>query len=105
MSSTCSEIHINDIGTAFRVTVKDESDTVVDISTASSLRIFFAKPDGTTETKTASHYTDGTDGIMEYITQSGDLDIVGSWSLQGVVSIGGGTWHTDIYQFKVYGNL
>ena len=39
-----SEIHVNDIGTRFLVTVKDGSD-VVDISSATSLAINFRKPD------------------------------------------------------------
>ena len=80
------EVHVGDIGTIFRATMYDGS-TVLDISGASTLQLIFAKPDGTTLTKTAVLTNDGTDGIMEYITVDGDLDTKGDWKIQGYVAL------------------
>ena len=106
--ATCNpsgEIHLNDIGTVFEVTVKDNSDNVVDISSASVMQIHFARPDKTTFTKTAVLSTDGSDGKMKYETVDGDLDQVGRWRLQGDITLLTGTWSTTISTFRVYTNI
>lgn len=101
-----AEIHVGDAGTAFRVTVKDEDGVVVDISAATTKQIWLRKPDGTTVLeKSASLYTDGTDGVMQYSTVTTDLDTAGNWKLQGYVVIGSSVIHTDIHTFKVWANL
>ncbi len=98
------EIHVEDIGTSFRVTVYD-SEVVVDISSATSMLLNFYKPDKSTVSQVAVHYTDGTDGVLEYITTSNDLDMAGNWKIQAVVTLPTGTWSSDITKFKVYANL
>ena len=98
------EIHVGDIGTAFEVTLKD-CDVVVDVSTASVKQIIFKKPDKTVVTKTAVFKTDGTDGIIQYITILDDLDMKGTWYIQAKVSLPTGTWSSDKSKFKVYDNL
>jgi len=103
--STCGgEIHLNDIGTEFRCTIKDCS-TVVDVSTVTTKELIFVKPSGERLTKTASFYTDGTDGIITYTSVSGDLNECGLWSIQGFVIIGTGEFHSNIRNFKVERNL
>lgn len=98
------EIHKNDIGTEFRCTMKDGS-SIVDVSTASTKQLIFVKPSGEKLTKTATFYTDGTDGIISYVTVSGDLNECGLWAIQGFVIIGTGEYHSDIRNFKVERNL
>jgi len=98
------EVHKNDIGTAFRVTVQD-GDTVVDVSGATIKQIIFQKPSGTTVTQTATFVTDGTDGQIQYVTVSGDLDEAGKWIMQGYVVLAAWQGHSDMYQFEVYENL
>ena len=98
------EIHEDDIGTVFEVTVQDESG-IVDISGATTKEIIFRKPDETVVTKTASFTSDGTDGKIRYSIIADDLNMVGKWSIQGKVIIPAGTWHTDIDIFQVYPNL
>jgi hypothetical protein len=98
------EIHVNDIGTIFRVTLRDESG-LVDLSTASTKQIIFRKPSGTILTKTASLTTDGTDGKLQYASVSGDLDAEGEWQLQARIAIGSGDWKSDIHRFTVHPNL
>ena len=102
-----NEIHMNDVGTKFLVTVTDGT-TAVDISSAtsgSSKIIIFKKPSGTKEEKNASFNTDGTDGIMNYTIQTDDLDEIGTYQIQGKVVISDGTFFTDIKKFKVHRNL
>ena len=98
------EIHVGDIGTAFEVTLKD-CDGVVDISTATSKELIFRKPDKTVVVKIAVFKTDGTDGIIQYLTILDDLDLKGAWSIQAKVTLPTGTWSSDIQKFKVYANL
>ncbi len=98
------EVHLNDVGTKFLVTIQDGG-TVVDVSSASALKILFQKPDGTTnEEKAASLEGAGTDGQIKYVTVSGDMDTVGKWSIQGKVTIGTGTWYSEKASFFVHAN-
>ena len=99
-----NEVRVGDIGTRFKVTLKDGA-SVVSISSATTKQIILKKPDGTKLTKSATFSSDGTDGIMYYDTVSGDLDVAGVWKLQGKVVISAGTFSTDIYSFKVHRNL
>lgn len=98
------EIHLNDIGTEFLVTVKD-GDEAVDLSTATTLQLIFTKPTGVKVTQTATLDSDGTDGKMKYVSQANDLDVVGFWKLQGYIVIGDSSWHTNVDNFQVHRNL
>ena len=56
-------------------------------------------------TKTASFYTDGSDGIIQYTTINGDLDTAGEWGVQAYIVSASGTWHSDIIPMRVYPNV
>tara|TARA_Y100000310_G_C20365020_1_gene660753 strand:+ start:71 stop:379 length:309 start_codon:yes stop_codon:yes gene_type:complete len=99
-----NEIHLNDIGTQFLLTIKDGS-SAVDVSTASTKQIIIKKPSGTKITATATFSTDGSDGKIYYSAVADDLDETGSYKLQGKVIISDGTFYTDITTFKVHRNL
>jgi len=98
------EIHVDDVGTVFRITLMDGS-SPVDISGATTKEIVFERPDKTSVSKTASFYSDGTDGILEYTIQTDDLDVAGSWRLQAKVTLTSGSWSSDIQPFVVYENI
>ncbi len=98
------EIHVNDIGTVFRVEIKNASGAVVNISGATSKNIYFQKPDGTVVTETGSFTTDGTDGLIQYTTLVTDLDQGGLWSYQAKVELASGTWSSDVIYFDVFAN-
>ena len=107
-----NEIHVNDIGTVFEVTLLDEgsSPQIVDLSTATVKELIFKDPAGTSTTQTAAFTTDGTDGKIQYTTLTGDLDTAGLWYLQAHIVIGtaspiNGEWRSDIGQFEVFDNL
>lgn len=98
-----NEIHINDIGTQFKLTISDDG-AVVDVSTAIK-KIKFLKPDGTCMEKTATNYSGGTDGIISYITESADLDVVGTWKIQAFVDFGDTEFYSDVHSFRVHKNI
>ena len=80
-------IYVGDEGTLFRVLILDcDTGLAIDISLATTIEIVFEDPLGTVVRKTASFTTDGTDGYIEYRTVTGDIDMSGSWTIQGFVS-------------------
>jgi hypothetical protein len=99
-----SEIHVGDIGTILRVTIYDGTE-IVDVSNVDSKTIYLQKPTGATLTKTAVYYTDGTDGIIQYVTEDGDLDQAGTWQIQAKIDFGTDVFNTNIEKFKVLRNL
>jgi hypothetical protein len=104
ISMAANEIHVNDVGTQFRLTIKDDGE-IVDISSVTEKIIHFRKPNGTCVEKEASFLTDGTDGILTYLSQDGDLDMAGKWKIQAFVDFGSTEFYSNIDSFKVYRNL
>jgi hypothetical protein len=102
---TINEIRVGDIGTNIELTVKDETNTVVDISTATTKQLIFRKPNGTLLTKNATFTTDGTDGKIYITTVAGDLDQVGVWYTQAYIEITPYQWHSSYEEMDVYSNL
>lgn len=98
------EIHVDDVGIVFRLTLKNNR-LPVDISTVTTKEIIFMKPDKTTVTKTASFGTDGTDGVLTYTVIAGDLNIKGNWKVQARVVLPSGNRWSSIGTFTVFANL
>ena len=98
------EVHKYQIGLQFRITLSD-SDVVVDLSNYTTHQMIFRKPSGEILTKTASLYTDGTDGILYYTSIDGDLDETGTWQVQCQLTNAVESHRSDIASFRVYGNL
>lgn len=95
------DVHKNDLGTRFQITVT-EAGVAVDISSATLIQLIFRKPDGTIITKTAVFVNTGTDGKMEYVTQAAFLVDPGRWSLQGAVTFSASqSWRTLAIDFLV----
>tara|TARA_B100000745_G_C19786294_1_gene257842 strand:- start:62 stop:373 length:312 start_codon:yes stop_codon:yes gene_type:complete len=100
-----NEIHVDDIGTKFIVTVKDDT-SVINVSGATTKEIVFKKPSGTKVTAAASFESDGTDGVLSYTTTGTELDETGTYKIQAhVVLSAGNDFHSDISTFKVYRNI
>lgn len=101
-----NEIHVGDVGTSLRATIRNQSEEIVDVSDADTLELRFVKPDRSRITKTATLYSDGTDGIIEWVTDSeSDLDQAGIWNIQGYVVISGAAKRSNIEDFRVFPNL
>ena len=99
-----NEIHVGDIGTILRLTIKD-GDNIVDISGAITKTIILEDPSGNNLEKSGTFYTDGTDGIIQYTTIAGDFDERGNWAIQAKIVLPSGTWYSDTYTFVVHANL
>jgi hypothetical protein len=42
---------------------------------------------------------------MQYVSVTGDLNVVGNWKIQAFVQLPSGQWKSNIEKFKVYTNL
>jgi len=106
------EIHKDDIGTIFEVTIIDPiTNRPLNIADATETLIYILKPAVDEETppvrldKTATFTSDGSDGRIEYASIAGDLDIAGRYQIQARVTTPDGVWHSQILKFKVEDNL
>lgn len=105
ITALTDKVFVNDIGTVFRATIK-EDDTAVDVSSATVTKQFiFQPPDGVSFTRDVVFTTDGTDGQIEYATVDGDLSIGGEWKIQAYLVLSAWTGHSDIVEFKIYDKL
>lgn len=97
------EIHVDDVGTTFICTIEEDG-VVIDLSAATEKKIYMKSP---SETKTfdAEFTTDGTDGKIQYVAVSGDLDEAGEWQIQASANLSGAVFHSSIEKFEVYNNL
>lgn len=98
------EIHENDT-TEFDVTIQDQNGNIVNLAGATTLNFLFQRPDGSFFTAAGSLFTDGTDGIVRYITLNTDLNQVGYWRYQVFTVIGSNENYTDITRFQVLQNI
>jgi hypothetical protein len=67
----------------------DTDGNPIDISTATEKRVILEYPDGLSNEFDALFATDGTDGVIYYVTQEGDLNEKGTYFVQGMVVIAG----------------
>jgi hypothetical protein len=98
------DIHVDDIGTIFEITLLEDG-AAVDIADATAKHLVFQLPDGSTMSKPAVFASDGADGIIQYVTVSGDLSQAGNWKMQAKITTPAGSWSSSTSWFKVYGNL
>lgn len=96
---------IGDVGTALRVTITDPCSTVIDVSTTTMRTITLKQPNGTSTSYAATVY-DGPNGVIQYITQAGDIaNDPGDWQIQGFVAFPSGSWYTVTGLYTVLANL
>jgi len=108
------ELHLDDWGTELLFPITECIDGVssaVDITNASALEVRFKKFDGTVLPVVGTIYTggelgDGRDGIIEYITEEGDIDVLGKWHVQATVTFITGEYNSSINKtIKVLDNI
>lgn len=99
-----SNIHANDVGTKLSIKVVDEGE-IVNLANATTLAIMIRKPNGLVLTFAGQLETDGTDGIMYYITIPGDIDEAGNYKIQGRVTLPNGIFYTSVGTFMVHCNI
>lgn len=100
------QIHVGDFGTVYELTIKENA-AAVDVSSFTTLEIFWLKPDGTTlVTNTAVFSTDGTNGKIKYVTTTNaEINQAGTWKMQGHISKAGEEHRSSIVTFPVINNL
>lgn len=96
---------LNDYGSNIIVTIIDSNGESFDLSSASVLKFIFKKPDGSFEEKNASFVTNGKDGRIQYIVESGFFNQNGIWEIQAYIKNPAGAWHSNISSFVVWENL
>jgi len=111
--SCVDELFIGDTGTSIEFLIKecDNSDVdnpvevIVDVSQATAFQLNFLNPDdGTVLPKTDPEVkllTDGTDGLVHYLTIETDLSVSGPWKAQLRVTMASGKWYTSKISFTV----
>lgn len=96
--------HVGDIGVLFRATIKSGG-SALDISDASTKDFIFGRPDGTKLTVSTVFQTDGTNGVIEYTSVSGDLSVAGTYGLQAHIIRPSGDKKTNKERFPVDPNI
>jgi hypothetical protein len=105
MTTAADGVHVGDVGTRIVITLMRANGSPLGVSSATALSLTFKKPGGGRLAVTATKVTDGTNGQIEYVTKSGDVDEAGQWTVQAVIEFSAGLWHSDLGRFPVYGNL
>ena len=101
------EVQLNTVKLVITLTVTDKSGNPIDIS-AATVKNILLKDSLITKTvypKVASFVTNGTDGKIRYTTQSGDLNSIGVWEVQGEIDSPNFTGRTSVERFKVVRNI
>lgn len=103
-----ADLHIDDIGTGLRFTVK-ENGSAVDLPARGILEenilLHLQKKDKTVLIRPVEYYVDGHDGRVVYYTEAGDIDQKGKWSGQVYLYSTSGSWHTTKVTLEVDDNL
>jgi hypothetical protein len=76
-----------------------------DISDVTGIKFRFTLPDGTRVDKTGSFNTDGHDGLVKYIIESGFLEDTGNYGLQLELTFTSAKYYTESEYFYVNENI
>lgn len=98
------EVHVSDIGVRIVVRILDGTEPM-DLRSVTKKELHFKPPTGAKKTKTAIFSTDGSDGLIEYVTVLGDLSEVGNWQVQAYIELGTAKLHSNLVTFTVHTNL
>jgi hypothetical protein len=81
-------IYADDYGYEIQLTVLDvDTDSAADLSAYSTTQqIIIEDPDGNQTTVTAAFESDGSDGVISYTVQDGDIDEAGLWRVRARVT-------------------
>ena len=85
------------------IVVVDDTNTPVDLSQASALKIVILKPDLTSSVKTAALVTNGMDGMLSVMLSATDLAEAGDYQAQAKFTIASAGKTTRRGQFRVEG--
>ena len=94
------------IGVEIKLTIT-ENRAALDLSACITLNLIFKKPGGGRVEKPAAFVTDGTNGKLKYVTESGFLDRTGIWRIQAFLKCPDGSYRGRgaVGEFQVKDNL
>lgn len=93
------EVFVGDEGTTF-VLEFEEDGVLLDISTATGLKVYLKSPSETKE-REGVLVDGGVDGEMQYTAVDGDIDEAGDWEIQGELNIAGWRGRSSVKKFHV----
>jgi hypothetical protein len=99
-----NNIQVGAVGLEIELAIK-EGYATLDVSQATIKKIIIKKPDGSATINDAQFGTTGTDGIITYQTQSGDLNLVGTYSVQAYLEMDTFKGYSTVTTFAVSANL
>lgn len=107
MSCETETVQLGAIGANIIVTVEEDGEVIDALETVTAKSLVFRKPNGVGITKTADFVTDGTDGKLKYVTESGFLDVKGTWRIQAQLTFPGSGYSgpTEVGTFQVLANV
>lgn len=108
MPAELNLVHLGDVGFVVELTVEEDG-AAVNISTATSLKVWLRPPRGAVIEKTGTLISSGTTGKFGYTFVSGDLPIndearhnyIGTWTAEGTFTLGAWSGTTTAVQFRV----
>lgn len=90
------------VGIQFVILVVDEeTNQPLSLQNATNITFIFKQPDGTVYNVSGGLYTDGSDGKIQYTTQTTDLLLTGIWKFQCSYKISGSQKITSWASFQV----
>ncbi len=99
-------LQMHSVGTLLKISITNQDGEAENLSTATSIKFSFLKPDKTTVSQNGEFFTDGTDGIVQYIVDDEDfLDKKGKWKLQVYVVLSNGNFYSSKTEFEVDDNI
>jgi len=95
-----TNIHLDDAGMDLIIRFVSNGQPF-NISQSTANTIYFKRSDGRVISRTATKFSDGSDGKIKYTTVPGDIDIVGIWQIWGEVILPTGKRTTNKGYFAV----
>jgi hypothetical protein len=93
-------ITLGDYGFVGKLTLVQD-DTAQNISTYTTRQFILTPPDQVEQTVAATFDSDGSDGVLKYTFEDGDIDQAGAWSVRARISKTGGRLTSEEHQFYV----
>jgi hypothetical protein len=100
-----AEVQESTAGVLIEFVVLDDAGAPLDISGASTKKLYFRKPNGITISKDAEYTTNGADGKLQFSTTANDLSPYGLWQVQAYLIKSGLDGRTETATFNVLKNL
>src|SRR5262245_24651002 len=102
-----AKLHVGTVGAEVLIPLTDPKGNPVDLSTATTITIYFQKPNAAKANKVIGKQGSGQTGVAVWVTAAGDVDVAGDWQVQTRVQYTNPTrdWWSQIYPMSVAATL